>query len=970
MRRVLALLKKKRVAIPLAVVALYALLGFLVVPPVARAQLEKRLGEALHRRVTVREVAFNPFALAVTVRGFSMTEAKGEPFVAFEELFVNANLFQLVRGRIGFDAIRLVKPSVAVTLLENGALNCADLLEPEPGAPPAPQPEKDAKPITIVVAAFDLADGAFVFNDLKRQEPFTATLAPLALSLRDFTTETGRDSRYAFDAKLGDATLEYDGDFSARPLRSKGKLSMQGIRLDAFQPYVAEATQLELRDGVVGISGSYELDGAAAPLRFVLLDGKVSLQRLRVEGAGEQEPVLELGGLSVTVPRADLASRAVQVKDVVLSDAVVRARREKGGEVQLVRLARPSRAAPEAPPQGADAGVAVAPSAPGPGGVKPPAPWTVTVDRFALERWALHWRDLALEYPVTMKVDRLGLEVLHARWPLEGAVDAKLGFRWMDKGAVSLSGPVTPSPLAARLALQLKDFDLAPFDGYLWEHALNGTLQRGSLTASLDASVADGGAASSASGSVQLRDFAMLDGEDRPLLDLRALDLEGLDYRGDALSLERIGLTGLSLKVEKDEAGGLNLSRLAKPPRPGAAPAADATPAKKEQAPGLAVKVGAVVLDDVGVEWLDKTTRPAFAASVKRLGGKLTNVTWPQTKKTGVALAGRVDQAPLKVNGALLVNGKDSLADVKLTLDGYDLPRTTPYSVKYVAQPITLGKLSLDLSYKVARRTIDAQNRVVIDQLDFGDAVPEPGPDAKKLPLGLAVAILSDKNGRIDLDLPMTGNLDDPEFEWGGMVWKTLGNLLEKVATAPFSLVAGLFAGDNPDALKSLAFAPGARAPTPDEAQKVGTLAKLLAERPRLKLELRPGADPVADRDAVARALLRQSLLAKRSQPGVSADGGVAEVEPAEYLRLVAAAWRRLQGPPDAGVGDPPAEQMEGDLAARQRVSEEDLEALRRDRAAWVQAALEDQGVPVARVFVAQGAETANARASVDIELR
>jgi hypothetical protein len=649
------------------------------------------------------------------------------------------------------------------------------------------------------------------------------------------------------------------------------------------------------------------------------------------------------------------------VQEIVLDQGVVRAVREKSGELELLRLSKK-----KAP----DAAAAPAPAVPAPTvattPTRPTKGWTATLGRFALQQWAVSWADQALEYPVAAKLDQLDLELTKLRWPLEGAIDTKLGFRWMESGRLAISGPLSPEPLGGELHVELTDFSLVPFDGYLWEYALNGTLKSGALTTRLDATFADGGKQYTARGDVAFRQLNLLDGDDKPLLEARALELSGLDVRSSpalTVSLGAVKLAGTTLRVERDGAGEVNLSKLAKAKKSSTTPAPTA-PAEKSSGGGLTAKVATVQLEDLNVDWLDRTTKPAFATSVKRLSGKISNVTSPTTQRIGLALGGRLDQAPFSVKGAILPRGKASDGAIKLSLTGYDLPRATPYSVQYVSQPIARGKIGVELDWKLGGRKVTAANRVLVDQLDFGPVVEEPGPDAKQLPLGLAVAVLSDRKGRIDLELPMSGDLDDPEFQWGGMILFTLKNLLEKVATAPFTLVAGLFAGD-PESLKAIVFPAGEASPVSDEAAKAETLATLLTERPLLKLELAPGVDPVADRDVLARRQLRQSLTPRGGVALERSDAGVPGLDDAEYQRLVGVAWRKVHG---ADAGTVEFQRMESELLARQVVSEEALEGLRRQRAAWLQSSLGDRGVDVTRLFVVGTAQQEAANVAVQLK--
>lgn len=935
----ISLLRKKRVLVPAALLLLYTLVGFVVVPLVVRAQLASRLPALLHRDVTVTDAAFNPFALSLSLRGVDVREKDGGPFVSFEELFVDVGFLRLLTGRVAFDAIRIDKPALSVAMLASGDFSFADLLATDDAAPPA-VPEKASKPLAISIDLFELSNGAFTFKDGRGAEPFEATLSPLTFTLSDFTTETGRDSNYAFDARFGDATFSYDGDISASPFRSKGKLSMQGVQLSAFQPYLAQHTQLALAGGVFGVQARYEIDGAVVPMRVVVEDARVDVAGLVLDAAGESAPLFSLGTLAVKLARLDATARTVALSEVVLTDGVVRALKEPDGQLQLVRLSKPANAPLVA--------------APAPSEEEPSPPWSVSLDRFALTNWALSWEDRSLAQPVSLKTDEVTLEVKQVRWPPQGPVDTQFALRWMDSGTIKLEGEITPEPLSGALKVALTDVTLAPLDGYLKEASLDGSLRSLLLSTNLDTTFADAGASYTAKGAVHLRDLALVDRTAAPVLNARAIDLLGLDVNSApslSVALDTVQMTGLVARVVNSAQGELNVSTLSRPSAP-------AAKSPKPAGPAMTARVGALVLDDLSVDWLDRTTSPPFATSLRKVRGRLTNVGMPFTRKVGMNLQGRLDQATLDLRGAMLPQGNASNGEVMLKLSGYDLPPVSPYSQRFTAQPVQKGKLSLELAWTLGNHKVNARNHLMVDQLAFGDRVPKPHAEAKSLPLGLAVAILSDRKGLIDMQLPMTGDMDAPDFAWGGLVWKTLGNVLEKVATAPFALLGGMFSGDDDGGLESLAFPAGVAVAESDEAKKLDTLALMLTERPLLRLELSPGAAPGADRDALAKVRLRAALEAARGPGSPPMDG-------AEYERLATAAWRKTRAPGEGTLEtDPPFAQMEAELCDRHPIDDDALSALSalsRARGAWVADALEERGLDRTRIFVLPAALGAQA---------
>jgi Domain of Unknown Function (DUF748) len=916
------LLSKKRYSVPLGLAAAWLLLGFLAVGPLVRWQLRDRLPALLHRPVTIAEVAFDPLRLALTVRGASVQDHDGSTLLSFDELMVNAAGTQLVRGIIGFDEIRLHRPLVSVNLLRHGQLSIADLLEPGPAAEkPASPPGPPSSLPRIRIARLSLTEGALAFTDGSRPTPYHAEVRPLAFELTDFSTEPGADSAYRFNASIGATQVRWDGDLVPSPLRSKGKFSIEGLELPALAPYLEGRTRLVLAAGKASLSAHYALEGSA----LALSDAVLGLTGLAVNAPHEKRTLVALQHLEVRARTIDLPSRTVALEAVTLDGGQLDLRTLPGGALELAELAGPGTPAPAAPP----------PPAP----PAPSAPWHVTLTRLAVQHLGLSWNDRSLRAPALIPLTDVALEVTGLELPLSKPVQVALGAR-LEDGTLSVSGPVALDPLAATLAVRLEGLPLEP----LWPYAAESTdadLTDG--TATFAGEVALQGGAVKASGDLHLDGLRLEDPDGEALLVSDRLELAHLAVttRPTTVELGTLSLARARLQVALDEHGDLAALKLLRP-----GPPAPKDPAPAGPPPTL--RVGLLRLDDVRVDLLDRSVTPPGALSLQRLQVRVRNLTSPRRSVMPVDLTGKVDGAPLTVKGTVRPAGQDSLADLAITLGGYELPLATPYSVKYVAQPIQKGKLSLDLTWKVSDHRLAAQNRLRVDQLDFGDAVAQPGPDASHLPLGLAVAILSDRSGLIDLEVPMEGDLGDPQFGWLKVVGAALRNILEKVATAPFALLAGLVPGD-PETLKTVTFVPGEAQPAPAEAAKLEALAGVLGARPGLKVEVTPQVAPELDRPALTRRQLRASLAAR-----LDADGGSTGLDDGAWRRWVLETWRGLH--PDAGAPDP-ATAEQAVLAAR-AVGDEQLEALKRERAELVQGSLTaDGGVGPERIFLTLDAD-------------
>jgi len=227
-----------------------------------------------------------------------------------------------------------------------------------------------------------------------------------------------------------------------------------------------------------------------------------------------------------------------------------------------------------------------------------------------------------------------------------------------------------------------------------------------------------------------------------------------------------------------------------------------------------------------------------------------------------VQLKGKVDQyAPFHIEGQINPLSKEAYTDLTFTFKNLDLPTVSSYSRKYAGYPINKGKLSLDLAYQISEKTLVGENKVLIDQLTMGKKVESP--DATSLPIPLPLALLKDRNGQINIDLPVRGNLDDPDFSYGGVIWNALGNLLTKVAASPFAIVGGLVGGSGED-LQFVECAAGTATLSSSEQEKLKALGKALNDRPGLRLEIAGAADPQVDRQALAAGQLRKQLQKRK----------------------------------------------------------------------------------------------------------
>ncbi|HUI62695.1 MAG TPA: DUF748 domain-containing protein, partial [Steroidobacteraceae bacterium] len=276
-------------------------------------------------------------------------------------------------------------------------------------------------------------------------------------------------------------------------------------------------------------------------------------------------------------------------------------------------------------------------------------------------------------------------------------------------------------------------------------------------------------------------------------------------------------------------------------------------------APALAIAIDAIHIYNGSANYADYWIQPNFAVGIQALGGSILGLSSNPSARAKVELQGKVDRyAPVHIWGEINPLAATAYTDIKMSFKGVDMTSVTPYSGHFAGYKIEKGKLSVDIGYKIDHRKLEAQHRVVIDQLELGERVESP--DAIKLPLKIAIALLKDRNGVIDLDLPVTGSLDDPKFKLGPLIWKAVLGLLTKIATAPFALIGHLFGGG--EQMNFIEFAPGSAELDPAQQQKLQALVKALQEKTQLQLDVPVTYAADLDRPGLAAARLNERLLA------------------------------------------------------------------------------------------------------------
>ncbi|HEY4301743.1 MAG TPA: DUF748 domain-containing protein [Candidatus Didemnitutus sp.] len=875
--------------------------AWLIGPPLARAEAEKRLSAALHRPVTIGRVGINPLTLTATVENFAVHERNGpEVFLGWDRLFVDFELISLFRSKWKFSRIVLDGPHARVVVNPDGSLNFSDLLKDTGPTPRAGGPA--ATPMRpVVVTRFVLTNARLDFVDRSRRQPFATRLGPVGFTVSDFHTLGSEQSPYSFEAvtELGEK-FSWHGWVESTPFRSGGDFGVAGLVLRKYAPYYADQANVDLTDGRLSVSGKYLLSFDAANRAMKLFDGAVKLRNLRLAERASGTTLLELPAADITGMTADGLTLKATVKSVDLEDGRVRVRREKDGAINLLQLIPPS--TPTSGPAAAAGGSPAANPAPVP---------SFTIEEVLLGRWNIEIEDRAAPTPVHLGISEFSTRLRNVTLADGASIPFEVAMRWQPKGTVRAIGSVVLKPLKVDYKVDLDSVAMLPLSPYLEQFVAmrlaDGAVSvKGDGTASLPAA---GPPAVTFAGDAWLERFSLLDtihvDELAGFSDLIVSGIKASTTPQLSVAVDEVNVNGPYARLAIDHDGKLNVASLL--PARSDAPVASAAPAPAPTAAQPHIEVAKLIINGGNFSLDDQSISPSVRLGVNDFGGSLTGLSSDNPGRGAADL-----RATLTGGSAFMLKGRfDPLAknifvDARVGIDGFDLLPFSPYVGKYAGYELAGGKVFVDVTAKVADRKIDMTNVVTLNQFAFGRATSSP--DATKLPVRFGVALLKDLDGKIVLDVPVDGSLDDPDFRVGRVVWRVIGNILTKAVASPFSMLGALIGGGGEE-LSYQAFGPGESTLTPDGLKKLDTLAKALTQRPGLSLSMEGSYDTAVDTDVLRRAKfadqIRRTIWDSRhaTDPNIPPPAQI-EISPAETHALIKRLFDQKY-PPGSDLGTP-----------------------------------------------------------------
>lgn len=860
----------------LILLAVYAAAGFYLLPKLAKDKLPELLAEKTGQTIALQAVEFNPFDLTAALQGFSIANSEKAVLLSFEQLTVDVSILESLKQReLVLTSVALNKPVINLERHTDGRFNFSEVLDklaaPSELAEQTPGP---SSPPNLLIHKIDLQAGQISWNDQGQQAK--ETLIPVNISLTEVSTQPDSQAQLALNLNLeSGGRLDWQGNLNLAALSSKGQLKLADLTLNkVWQLFLQEILPLEITDGQLSLQADYDFASSTpAGLQLLVANAAIDVKQLALNEKNKADRLISVPALAVTGINLDLQKQHIEIAKVASTDALLNAWLQADGQINYQTLFandQPDQATPKSNEAEAD------------------KPWQIHLGELALNNYQIDFTDHTQSKPVSMQLSELNASLKDYRNQDGLSLPLEVSTRFNKAGSLKLVGDTVLAPFSAKWSLDMQSIKLKTFQSYL-DPFVNLELVDGAFNThgQLNLAVAEQ-LQLTYQGNANIDNLITRDkAKNKDFVKWANLDVQQmlLDVSRQEYKLGKVIFDQpyVRFMIKKDGSNNVGDLIVAQAPEKGKPVSKKTQHTKQDDEP--VVNIGKIEMKQGQSDFADYSLILPFVVKMNDLNGEVDGFATNSDKAANLSLQGRVhDLASVKIKGKYQLQNGDS--DIALNFSHMPLPLVTPYMAEFAGYKIEKGQMALDLAYNIQKGQLSAQNKVFIDQLVLGEKIENP--KAISLPLELGIALLKDSDGKINLDFPISGSLEDPQFSVGSLVADVLVNVITKAVTAPFKAIGSLF--DSDADFSMVGFAAGNSELSAEETAKLEQVAKALSSKPELVLEIKGIAYEVQDWPVLRFDALTEIL--KKMKSGELRDKG--EVIRSEYLDLSEPEYKRL----------------------------------------------------------------------------
>ncbi|MDM5101148.1 DUF748 domain-containing protein [Aeromonas salmonicida] len=821
-------------------------------PTLTQRHLPAWLAKHYGMNLTLGEIHVSLHHPSLAIGPSALLDEKQQPIIAFEQLQLVPELGKSWRQKaIILSDATLTKPMVNLIRRADSKgevrFNLTDALASvlTPSLTPA---TTSSEPPLVQIAKLAAVQGQISYQDSRKKNSAgwipPLTLSGLDLQLPDFSTAAKNTNHFQLTARLNkQSPLKASGQLDIMTGAGKGQLSLGKLALSPFAPLWAPYLKVHLVKGEASAELNYQLSQGKHGLDWQLSKGKLTLSDWQLKQNKGAEfarfKQLALAGIAL-----DGNKQSVRIDKIALKAPAVTATLDATQQLDLTALLVPQ---PADKPSG---------KKPAPGN-----PWRWSLKETRISQGEFKLTESSSGKPLLREISGLNLSLGPLGSQSDQPSPLNLNATLNTQSSLGFDGDLTLAPFTLKGEFKQQGLPLKWAQPYL-QDLLRITVRDGQLASRTRLALitnAEGALSTlEVTGGLDIDQLFVLDRADNQrLLQIDRLELSGLHYDGisQQVKIGDILLRKPFARIEINEDGITNLQQLVLPQAASTEPANGPVPR---------ITIDQVRTEQGNLRFADRSLSPEFVVDIASLSGQSRHISNIPGQRSDLAFNGKVDRyAPVTIRGNTNLLIEQPVLDVAVTFSNLELTTFTPYSSTYAGYAIDKGQLSMKLNYKLQGNRLEGDNDITIKKLQLGEKIKSE--QAKDMPLGLAIALLSDANGVIQMNLKVKGNLDQPDFSLGNIFWDVLGNTLRKAITSPFSLLASLTGGT--EDLDELPFLLGEPALTPTLQIRLTKLAQALKERPKISMNIRGKVNFNEERPILQRQKLERVLTKITGMP-------------------------------------------------------------------------------------------------------
>ena len=823
----------------IAVVLLYTLLGFFAAPAIINNSIIKLLQDDLGRPTKIEKIKVNPYALSVTVTGFELEDTDGVKLASFDEFYVNFQFLSILKWAWTFSQVQLTGPYFHFERFDSGSTRITRLLDDLEKAFPDEPGAEDKAPgdvPRVLIRNLDLNNGHIDIRDKLPETPVEFQLSPINISIQELNTLPDLHGQQTVAIQLSDdSSLKWSGSLTLVPLDSSGELMLERMRLDQLIAYLEAILPLESFSATLSSRFQYHLrQDEAGEFELDINELDVTVNDFALTGLEPATEFIAIQEISLQDGKLRYPGQSLHFSKLGISDPRVEAWLKEDGSISMLDLVpdiEEQRSSPDTD--------------------NTTAPWALGIGEFVLEDGNLALSDRSIQPNAALNLTQLQLTATGISNEDGVQIPLELRGNLAEGGSYKVDGNVNILPeFSMSISASTDDIPLSLSQPYVQQFA-HILVETGVVDSAVDINLS-AGQDYTIGGSVEIPGLKINDElKNETLLSWNMLEIDHFDLDPGTLHLSSLTLDGMYGRFVINEDRSTNLTGLVieQPTDTGT----DATADTDKQS--MDIIIGGINVDNGSLDFSDFSLPLPFATHIEPLDGTISTIAANSTEPAIIRLEGQVDEFGLaRIEGGMDMFDPIRYTDVSVDFRNLEMSSLSPYTVQFAGREIDEGKLDLGLVYNIEEGQVHGTNEIVLSDLVLGEKVDHP--DAASLPLGLAVSLLKDSNGVIDIDLPVEGDVNDPEFKIGGVIWQAFTGMITKIVSAPFRMLGSLIGIDSED-FGQFEFLAGRADLTPPELEKIVQLEQALQQRPELVIEIGGVTDPAIDIPALKSIKLR-----------------------------------------------------------------------------------------------------------------